>query len=73
LIGAKEYLAIKKGNVELVFDIVIRIQKGKLFCINIQRNGETSCSVIEISKNRAHELLEHSNSEANVALAKRLG
>jgi len=34
--GNSDHLSISKGNVTLTFDIIIRTQRGKLFCINIQ-------------------------------------
>ena len=64
---------MKKGELEIDFDIIVKIRKGKLFCVNMQYTDELSFTLVEISKDKAHKVLEHTRLEATVAIAKALG
>ena len=55
------------------FDIIIKIQKGMLFCVNIQQSiSETNGASIDISKDMAYKVLGHSGEEATTTIAKEL-
>ena len=63
----KNHLAIEKDQVKLIFNIIVTTQRGKLFCINIQRSGETCNAKMDIGKNKYHKMLGHSNGEVTIA------
>lgn len=72
--GNKTSFVIELNGVTLNFDIIIRTQKGMLFCINIQRrSGEIGSDMLDVSKDKAHKLLGHSAEEATKASAMQLG
>jgi len=70
---SKGHLAIEKEDVKLVLDMIIKTQRGQLFCVNIQRKTEWSNSGFDVSKDMAHKLLGHSNLEATMLLERQLG
>ena len=71
--GNKNYMAISKGNLKIVFDVIIKTKRGKLFCVNIQRDFEIGASLIDVSKDKAHRLLGHSGEETTMSTGKALG
>jgi len=71
--GNKNNLSIEKNGQSINFDIVVPTRRGRLFCVNIQRNGEINTLAVEISKDKAHKVLGHAGNEATVATAKALG
>jgi len=73
VIGNSNQLSISKDNVKIIFDIVIKTQRGQLFCVNIQRDNEVSTATLDVSKDKAHKLLGHSNEESTIKSAKHLG
>jgi len=73
MIGNNKKLTINKNNVTIEFDIIIKTQRGQLFCVNLQRNEELSMAVMDISKDKAHRILGHANEETTIKSAKHLG
>ena len=51
----------------------MQTRRGRLYCVNIQRNGEINTLAVEISKDKAHKILGHAGHEATTATAKALG
>ena len=64
---------MSKGSTNIKFDTTIKIPKGKLFCVNIQRGNELSCAAIEVSKTKAHRLLGRDGNEFTSTTARKLG
>ena len=71
--GSNNKLMVQKGDATINFDIIIKTQRGKLFCVNMKRTNEVSCAISEISKDKAHRVLGHAGPESTVAIAKALG
>ena len=70
---SKGCLAMEKENVKLVFDIIIKIQSGQLFCANIQWNTELINATFDVSKYVAHKLLGHCSMDTTMLLERKLG
>ena len=52
------------------FDIAIKTRRGKLFCVNIQREEEMEGAEIEMSKHKGHKELGHEGEESTIIVAK---
>ena len=73
MIGNKQSLTIEKDGVTIAFDIIIKTQRGRLYCLNIQRYQELEVATMDVSKEVVHKLLGHSNADATVKTATHLG
>ena len=71
--GNKDYFLSRK-KVKVSFDIIVKTQKGMLFCVNIQMSlGEIIRARVDISKEKVHKTLGSSAEEATLATGKELG
>ena len=81
--GTDNAIVLKKGEHEIVFDIVVETAKGAIYACRFMREGcdsdeitavsTTSASGTKMSLKKAHSLLGHINIDATRAIAKVLG
>ena len=65
---------MEKNNVILIYNIIVKTQKGVLFCVNMQRSlGEISRASFGIGKGKARKILGNAGEESTLATAKELG
>jgi hypothetical protein len=62
--GDKDKVVIKKGKLEIKFDIKIKTTKGVLFATKIERNREfcgavDSQTIVKVTEHQAHQMLGH--------------
>ena len=74
MVGGTQNLSIAKDNITtIMFGVIVKTQRGKLFCVNMQRTEEHGIAAMDVSKDAAHRLLVHSNAVSTVKSARRLG
>ena len=59
-------MTIQKSGIKITFDVVVQTRRGKLYCANLQRDGEISSLSIKVSKDKAYKMLGHSGHESIV-------
>ena len=77
LIGDEEPIKLKKGNVEMVFDIKIYTPKGAIYCIYIKRDVEFGAVGPNlnriITKKQAHAIMGHNDPQMSKKSCEYLG